>query len=107
MKAQGICSVCGAAVGVKPGDLAVQHTRPRRYSYGSCRCDGSGAVADVPVWVARETATALSVVDAAAGRRQRAQAEYDASLARVAADVAAADEKLRALAKLTAKRGAR
>ena len=64
MKAQGICPVCGAAVGVKPGDVAVQHTRNRGgWSYGRTRCEGSGAVADVAAWIAREQASAVELGD--------------------------------------------
>ena len=108
MKAQGICPVCGAAVGVKPGDVAVQHTRNRGgWSYGRTRCEGSGAVADVAVWIAREQASALDVVDSAERWRREAQAEHEARLAGIAARVAQADETLRGLARLAAKAGAR
>lgn len=106
MKAQGICPVCGAAVGVKPGDVAVIHSR--RGAYGSrWRCEGAGKVTDVPAWIAREQASALDVVDSAERWRREAQTEHEARLAGIAARVAQADETLRGLAALTAKRGAR
>ena len=106
MKAQGICPVCGAAVGVKPGDVAVIHSRRDAYG-GQWRCEGAGKVADVPAWIAREQASALDVVDSAERWRREAQTEHEARLAGIAARVAQADETLRGLARLAAKAGAR
>jgi len=105
VKAQGICGVCGATVGVMRGELAAQHNRI--VHHWGVRCDGSDQPVDVAAWIARETATALATVDAAEGRRQRARADYDADLARITVSVAEADETLRGLAALTAKRGRR
>lgn len=103
MKAQGICPVCGAAVGVKPGDVAVIHSRRGAYG-GRWRCSGAGKVANVGAWIDGERARLATSLARSEPRREALRTELAASLARLDAADASDRKELAALDRLTAQR---
>ena len=105
VRAQGVCPVCKQAVGLRPGDLAAQHTA--RQGFHAFHCAGAGQRADVLAWATSRREILSARIASVPAQRAKADEEHAATLARITKYEDADRAELAAVERIAAKRGAR